>query len=172
MRLSELQHIPEFFDRYIKLVSDVPVVEALKQSADIFERERDNLTALGETVYAEGKWTAKQILQHCIDTERIMAYRAMRIARHDATPLPGFDENSFADHADVSHRSLDDLLHEFSVVRASSILLFESFTDTMLLREGTASNKSISVLALGFTIIGHPMHHIRIVQERYYPLLG
>jgi hypothetical protein len=171
MRLSELQQMPEFFDRYIKLVGDLPVVEALEHHADIFAQERSNLISLGDQVYAENKWTAKQILQHCIDTERIMAYRAMRIARHDVTPLPGFDENSFAANADISHKSLADLLHEFSVLRESSILLFRSLSNAALLREGIASNKPITVLALGFTIVGHPLHHLRVLQERYYPLL-
>lgn len=164
--------MPEFFDRYINLVGDMPIVHALEHHADVFDTEQDHLRALGDMVYAEGKWAAKQIVQHCIDTERIMAYRAMRIARRDTTPLPGFDEDSFAKHADVSHRSLEELLVEFSVVRESSILLFRSFNDDMLQSEGTASNKTISTLALGFTIVGHLLHHVHVLKERYYTLLG
>ena len=117
--------------------------------------------------YAEGKWTIKEILQHLIDAERIFAYRALRFARNDKTPLPGFDENDYAAEAYADKRSIQELLTELAVVRQATQSLFKSFSQEELLRKGSASNNPVSVRALGFVIIGHQNHHERIFQERY-----
>ena len=117
--------------------------------------------------YAEGKWTIKEILQHLIDAERIFAYRALRFARNDKTPLPGFDENDYAAVAHANKRSIQELLTELAVVRQATLSLFKSFSQEELLRKGSASNNPVSVRALGFVIIGHQNHHERIFQERY-----
>lgn len=173
MTKAALPAMPAFFDRYINLAPDFDLLDALRQTATIDNLiDRNTLDALGDQRYAPGKWTMRDIVQHLIDTERIMTYRALRIARADQTPLPGFDENSFAELADASHRSLADLCTEYAELRRSTLQLFGSFTNEMLLRSGTASDKTISVLALGFVLVGHPMHHANIVRERYVPLLG
>lgn len=117
--------------------------------------------------YAEGKWTIKDIIQHLIDSERVFAYRAMRIARNDATPLPGFDENAYVDNAHANERHLKDLLMELSIGRQASIMLFKSFTEEDLLKKGTASGFTVSVRALGFLISAHQNHHKKIFKERY-----
>jgi uncharacterized damage-inducible protein DinB len=117
--------------------------------------------------YAEGKWSLKDIIQHLIDAERIFAYRALRIARTDQTPLPGFDENQYVPVANADHRHLKSLLEEYAAVRHATLLLFKSFSDDDLKRLGTASNVGISVRALGFIIVGHLKHHQRIFRERY-----
>jgi uncharacterized damage-inducible protein DinB len=117
--------------------------------------------------YAEGKWTIKDIIQHIIDAERVFAYRAMRIARNDHTPLPGFDENIYVTNANANSRSIQDLLTEFSMVRHATIYLFKSFSPDSLERIGIASENPISVRALGFIIIGHQNHHQTVFQQRY-----
>ncbi|MEL1244263.1 DinB family protein [Flavobacterium sp. DGU11] len=117
--------------------------------------------------YAEGKWTIKDILQHIIDSERIFAYRALRFSRNDTTPLPGFDENSYAANTDAAKRSINDLLTEMSAVRHANIMMFKSFTAEDLIRKGTASGYTVSVRALGFLLVGHQNHHIKIFKERY-----
>jgi uncharacterized damage-inducible protein DinB len=117
--------------------------------------------------YALGKWTIKDILQHLIDSERIFAYRALRFARKDATPLPGFTEDDFANEAGGSERSIRDLLTELAIVRESTLALFRTFSDEVLKRRGEASGTEMSVRALGFVIIGHQNHHQRIFEERY-----
>ncbi len=117
--------------------------------------------------YAEGKWTIKDILQHLIDAERIFAYRALRFARKDGTPLPGFEENSYVVSAHATNRSIQDLLTELAVVRQATLSLFKTFSEDDLQEIGTASNHPMSVRALGFVIIGHQNHHQRIFQERY-----
>lgn len=119
--------------------------------------------------YAEGKWTIKEIIQHIIDAERVFAYRALRFSRSDATPLPGFDENMYADvvNPTANKRHLKDLLTELTAVRHATITLFKSFTEEDLLKKGTASNNPMSVRAVGFVIIGHQNHHVNIFKERY-----
>ena len=117
--------------------------------------------------YAEGKWTIKELLQHLIDTERIFAYRALRISRKDATPLPGFDENHYAQHAPVSNRSLADLKEEYLLVRKTTDLLLASFQEDQLQFIGIASGHSCTLNALCFIIYGHNLHHIKILKERY-----
>lgn len=172
MTQNDLPALPPFFDRYINLVPQGDLLDALKQTRSFDTLiDAQTLVQLGDKRYAPGKWTATDILQHIIDTERIMAYRALRIARNDKTPLPGFDENAFADCTDAANRTVADLYDEFTAQRGSTIRLFSSFTDAMLLHSGTASDKPISVLALGFVCIGHSMHHANVLRERYLPLL-
>lgn len=172
MKKSDIRPMPQFFDRYINLVEDTDIVEALQQYAvNTVDSEKGVLQALGGKRYAEDKWTVKDIFQHIIDNERIQAYRALRFARNDKSVLPGYDEKLFAAHADTAHRTVDDLLEEFKIVREASICLFKSFSDEMLLRTGICFDTTISVLALGFVIVGHQIHHLHIIKERYYPLL-
>jgi hypothetical protein len=173
MRKADLPSKPLFFDRYINQVGDVDLLDALIETAT-FDKliATETLEALGDLRYAPGKWSIKDILQHIIDTERIMSYRALRIGRNDTTPLPGFDENAYAENTLANQRSIPDLYDEYAAVRQSSILLFRSLDETMLRREGTASDKAISALALGYVLVGHAKHHVTVIRERYVPLLS
>lgn len=172
MTKSEIPVMPQFFDRYINQVDNVFLMDALLQtpSFDTYFPAQ-TLEAIGDLRYAPGKWMVKDILQHVIDTERIMAYRALRFARNDKTALPGYDENLFAETAHATRRTIPDLYAEFAAVRQSSILLFGSFDNEMLLRTGVCYHQNISVLALGFVVVGHARHHATIIKERYLPLL-
>lgn len=173
MKRSDIQHMPQFFDRYILLSDDIDVVEGLQKTAHLYQNEaiKQAMLQLGNQVYAPGKWTAKDILQHLIDNERIISYRAMRFARNDKTTLPGYDEELFGANTTANSRTLEDLLEEFSLVRQSTLALFKSFDDEMLHREGISFNQRISPLALGFVLIGHPIHHLSVLKERYFPLI-
>lgn len=172
MNKSQIKKMPEYFDRYINYVSFSDVMDALQEyDIEYLLKEKRALEQIGHLVYAPGKWTIRDILQHVIDTERIFSYRALRIARNDKTALPGFDENLFAFNARGASRKLDDLLIEFDVVRKSTISLFHSFSEEELLREGYIFQSDISVLAIGFTITGHVIHHMNVISERYYPLI-
>lgn len=172
MKKSDINPMPAFFDRYINLVEDVDLLEALEtHTPEALFSETDLLEALGDSVYAPGKWTIKDIIQHCIDTERIMSYRALRFARNDQTPLPGFEENNYAQNTLTAERSLEDLLDEFEIVRAATLAQFQNFSEPMLQRFGQASSSTISVGALGFMVVGHAIHHMNVIRERYLPLL-
>ena len=173
MKRSQIDPMPQFFDRYIKLAEDVDIIEALEKYSTIESLLNvKDLEKLGDKVYAEGKWTVKEIVQHMIDNERVQAYRALRIARNDKTPLPGYDENLFAANVRASARDLGELLEEFAIVRRSNVMLFENFNEEEQQRTGLCNNVPISVLALGFVLVGHQLHHASILRERYFPLIA
>lgn len=170
MKASQLTNTEyaERYGNYISKVEEVDLMEELEISLHRLIRfVRDIPMDKFDYRYAEGKWTIKDILQHIIDSERIFAYRALRFARYDTTPLPGFEEDDFANVANGDNRSIQDLLTELAVVRQATLSLFKSFDEQMLLQMGTASNVPMSVRAIGFVIIGHQNHHQQIYQERY-----
>jgi hypothetical protein len=173
MKRSDINPLPKYFDRYINLADDIELHEALKNSLAALDRlPVDKWKALGDQVYAPGKWTVKDMIQHLIDTERIFAYRALRFARKDTTQLAGFEENDYAAAADAGKKSLDELVDEMKTVRKSTVFLFAAFDDEVQARMGSTPSAEISVASLGFAIVGHELHHFRILEERYFPLLG
>lgn len=173
MKRSQINPLPQFFDRYINLVEDVELVDGLVHQLAAFESyDFQPWEELGDRTYAPDKWTLKDILQHVIDNERVQSYRAMRFARKDTTILPGYDQDLLARNAKASKRSLESLRQEFVYTRKSSILLFQDMDDEALSEKGTAYKVEITPLGLGFQMIGHYMHHFNTVAERYLPLLG
>ncbi|MDH7445771.1 DinB family protein [Aquimarina sp. 2201CG14-23] len=117
--------------------------------------------------YAEGKWTIAEVLQHIIDTERVFAYRALRFARNDKSPLMGFDQDEYVPNSNANNYTKKELLDDFKAVRNSSITLFKSFTDDMLIKIGEASGSPMSVRASGYILSGHQRHHVEVIEERY-----
>ncbi|MFZ2906709.1 MAG: DinB family protein [Cyclobacteriaceae bacterium] len=160
--------LPAFYQKYVEYVQHMDVLDALQSSVDLS-------TALvltipeqrGTYAYAAGKWTIKEVLCHMMDAERIFAYRALRFARNDSTNLHGFEENDYAPQANAHGRTLNQLVNEMKNLRATSLDLFGSFTPEMMQRKGTANNKLISVINLGYCIAGHDNHHRKILVERY-----
>ena len=159
---------PPYYQQYIALVPDgdlrrlLPVIfdadfRALRTIAPEQERHR----------YASGKWSIRESVGHMIDTERVLAYRALRIARGDATPLPAFDENLFVHNARYDDIPLEQILGEMMAVHASTILLFENMADDAFNRVGTALGGPMSVRALAYMIAGHALHHMNVFRERY-----
>lgn len=164
----DLSRVGNWYHGYIKMVPEDNLTAA-------FSNKDNNLVAFLNSIpeskhdyrYAEGKWTIKEVLQHIIDAERVFSYRALRFARKDQTPLPGFDENLFAENSKASTRKWDDLMEEFKCVRRSSEMFFNSLDEDQLEANGISSNTPIYVRALGYIIIGHPLHHQKILKERY-----
>lgn len=117
--------------------------------------------------YAADKWSIKEVMLHILDTERIMAYRALRIARNDKTPMPGFEQDDYIPFTDVGNRSPQSIIEEYTAVRKATISMFQYFNDEMLGRVGTASGNPFTPRALGYIIAGHELHHLQIVKERY-----
>ena len=153
---------------YIESLDDITLLDELEISLHDFIKFVQNIPMdKFDYRYAENKWTIKDIIQHIIDAERIFGYRALRISRNDKTPLPGFEENEYAQNTNAIDRSIQELLTELSAVRHSTLLLFKSLSDEQLTKLGTASNHTISVRAIGFLIIGHQKHHQKVFQERY-----
>lgn len=157
-----------YYETYLKKTNDVTLIEGLQNNMDaILSFLKSIPEGKLNFQYEIGKWTIKEMLLHIIDTERIFAYRALRIAREDKTFLPGFDQDAYVLPSKANSRSMQSLLDEYKTVRLSSIALFDSFDDKMLLQKGTASDSPISVRAIGFILIGHENHHCEIIKKRY-----
>jgi hypothetical protein len=157
-----------YFEKYISLVPEGEIVETLGvQIESTLSLIRGLSAAQGDLRYAPGKWSVKEVIGHLIDGERIFTYRALRFARNDATPLPGFDENSFVANAGFGSRSLADLAEEFEYTRKSNVYLFKSLDGDSSLRLGVASDNKLSVRAIAYIIAGHELHHVRILRSRY-----
>lgn len=173
MNKSSINPMPEYFDRYINLVPDnQDLITALQKSImDIYDLDQNKIISLGDQVYEPGKWTIKQLLLHIADTERVFVYRALRFARRDNTPLQGFDEKLFAATSFANDRSLDSIFEELITLRQSTLVFYRNLNEEQLLATGQVMTGSISVLAIGYALIGHQIHHFNILKERYFPLL-
>ncbi|MFD2783948.1 DinB family protein [Hymenobacter rubripertinctus] len=161
-----------FYHTYVRLIFGEPLA-ALREQPRELRRLTEDLTeqqALGR--YAPGKWSLKEMLVHMMDTERVFAYRALRIGRGDPTPLPGFEQDDYVPASDADSRPLADILAEYDAVRAATLALFESFNPAAISRQGTASGQPVSVRALAYILPGHEAHHLNLLRERYLPALG
>ena len=158
-----------YYDRYISLIPGNNVIATL---ASQLPKTVSLLSNRGEPDgglrYAPGKWTVKEALGHMIDTERIMSYRALRIARNDRTPIEGFEQDDYVRDGPHAGILLTDLVEEFKTVRAATLAFFRNLGPTDWTRRGTANTKEITVRALAFVIAGHEVHHRQILEERYF----
>lgn len=156
-----------FYAGYVRLVTDEPLVALEMQG----RRTQALLAGLTDTQaghrYAEGKWTVRDVAGHMGDVERVMAYRALRIARGDATPLPGFDENTYADVAGADRRPIGELAAELAAVRSATLALFRGLDAAAWRRGGVTNGHPVSVRALAHIIAGHERHHDEILRTRY-----
>ena len=121
----------------------------------------------GEYRYAPGKWTLKEVVGHLSDTERVFAYRALRVARGDTIPLPAFDDQAWVAQMGAGDRTLADMVAEWADVRRASLHLFRHLPAAAWTRRGTASEQPISVRALAYIVVGHARHHLEVVEARY-----
>ena len=121
----------------------------------------------GDFRYAPGKWSLKDVLGHINDTERIMSYRALRIARADQTPMEGFEQDDYVRNAPFAQLSLSDLIEDYIAVRRATISLFRNLDEAAWTRRGVASKNEVTVRALAYVIAGHELHHRKIIEEKY-----
>ncbi|MEN9685847.1 MAG: hypothetical protein RLZZ28_1633 [Bacteroidota bacterium] len=159
---------PPYFGNYISKVKSTSVHDAIGLYAAELNAFYNNLPdQKGDYRYAAEKWTIKDVLQHLIDAERIFAYRLLKVARKDKTPLSSFDENSYALNALTANRSFASLKEEFLLVRKSTDLLLHSLNEVQLAEESATRSHPISANALGFIIFGHLLHHKEVLEQRY-----
>lgn len=168
MSNSSPANVPGYFQLYIDQVNEKDLATAFTSQSTII---KDFLPGISEEkstyAYAQGKWTIKELLQHLIDAERIFTYRALCFARKEQVTLPGFEENEYAAASNANIRSWESLTAEFVAVRKATLFLYDSFTAEMLATSGKASVNTYTVEALGFILLGHFNHHIKIIKERY-----
>ena len=157
-----------YYQKYIALVPEGDIVATLsRQLDDTLAFLRGLTEAQGNSRYAPGKWSIKELVGHIIDGERVFAHRALRFARNDQTPLPGFEQDDYVRAGNFDNRRLSDLADEFEQVRRATLSLLRSFDDEAWLRRGAANDTEVSVRALVYIIAGHETHHKQILQERY-----
>ncbi len=172
MKRSDINPMPPNFARYINLVADVELAQAFDESVlQLNELDKDLLERLDGKRYAPDKWTVKDILQHLADSDRIMSYQALMLARKDENVTLGFDEKLHVKNANAGRRTVNELIDELIIARAGTRALFDGLDDETLLRKAVNWKYEISVLAMGFTIIGHQFNHFKIIEEKYVPLL-
>jgi hypothetical protein len=157
-----------YYDRYISLIPGNDVIATLtgqlpKTVALLSTRSED-----GDLRYAPGKWSVKETLGHMLDTERIMTYRALRIARNDRTPIEGFEQDDYVRDGPHGDLSLADLIEEFKTIRAATLAFLRNLRPADWSRRGIANNNEITVRALAFVVAGHELHHRQILEERYF----
>lgn len=169
MQKPEPEEYNPYFSRYISLVPEGEYMHVLKENtAEIVNFFRSISEDKHNYRYAEDKWSIKDILMHITDTERVMMYRALAAARRDDTIiLCNMDENLYAANADVTGRTLSSILEEFSALRASSEVFFENLGDNESKFAARTQSHPITARAIGFIVVGHPIHHMQIIKQRY-----
>jgi hypothetical protein len=161
-----------YYEKYVSLISATDILGALEGQRLVMSQllaarsERE-----GNFRYAPGKWAVKEVVGHINDTERIFAYRALRISRADQTPIEGFEQDDYVKYGNFSERSLVDLAEEFVYVRNATLGLLRSLPDAAWTRRGIANKNEVSVRALAYIIAGHEVHHRRILEEKYLPAI-
>jgi len=162
-----------YFGKYVMQVPDGDFLETIETQLGDLQRLLGPLSdAQGDFRNEPGKWSIKEILGHINDAERIFSYRLLRIARGDETPLPGFEQDDYVKTANSPARTVSSLLEEFTSIRRATITLVRSLEGPAWYRRGTASGEPITALALGFIIVGHVVHHRKILEQRYLTALA
>jgi uncharacterized damage-inducible protein DinB len=158
-----------YYGRYISLVQGEDILNILDQ------QRRDTMMLLcgrdeqdGDLRYAPGKWTAAEVLGHVCDTERVFAYRALRISRADATPLEGFEQDDYVRNGPFASHPLTEAVEDFIAVRRATLSLLRNLDEAAWTRRGTANKNEVTVQALAYIIAGHELHHRSILEEKYF----
>lgn len=167
-----MTEIQKYIQRYLDLIPGDNWLEELRTSRiEILEIYHQLSEEQADFSYAEGKWSLKVLLQHLIDAERIFVYRALRFSRNDQTELAGWDEEDYAKNYFLQDIPINSLIEEFDSLGKSTLHFFENLSPTVLLKKGVANQNEISVEMIGKLVVGHLIHHVNIIKERYLPHL-
>ena len=159
---------PAFYHAYVDRIEEVDINDALEKSLDSLQKFVMSIPEdKYEHSYGDNKWKLKEVFIHLADTERVMQYRALRFSRNDETPLQGFEEKDFINNSNSGNLSFQEVVNDLLNVRKSTISFFNTCSEEMLMRKGIANNGNVTVRALGFIIVGHQLHHMNIIKERY-----
>jgi hypothetical protein len=158
-----------YYDRYISLVAGTDILgtlDAQRRQMLLLLSGRDESD--GDFRYAPDKWNAKEVLGHVCDTERVFAYRALRIARGDETPMEGFEQDDYVRNGPFANAPMAEIVEDYIAVRRATLTLLRNLDEAAWTRRGTANKNAVSVRALAYTIAGHEVHHRRILEEKYF----
>ncbi len=166
--LPKPDELNDYYKSYLKYISEDDLLSLLKSQ---IEETKVFLKSISDEksvlAYEPGKWQIKEVVGHLSDTERILVYRALRFARKDETPLAGFDEDHFVEHANFKGRSWESIIEEKTVVRQATFHFFNSLDAAAFDFKGEAKGNIVSVRALLFFIIAHERHHLQVIKDRY-----
>ena len=163
------ENLNDYYKSYWKYLKDDDILEALKSQGDKTMDWLSSIEADKENyAYLEGKWMVKEVIGHLCDTERILAYRALRFSRNDKTPLTLFDENSFIKESNFRNRSLKNICDEWKTIRAATISLFNSMTDEIADRIGIVNGVRVSPRIVLYFILVHERHHLQVIKDKYF----
>ena len=172
MTKDQINCLPDYYTHYVNIAGDGDLMtELITGGLQLFIDAADKLESLEQKTYADGKWTVQEMIEHLMDTERLFQARCLRFARADKTDLPGYDEDHYAANARSNDIPLRKLLSDYRLLRSSTIAMFSNFNEEELQRTGTANGQEISVLAMGFVMVGHPIHHFNVLEEKYFGLI-
>jgi uncharacterized damage-inducible protein DinB len=160
-----------YYDRYISLIPGTEILatlESQRRQMMLLLSGRDE--ADGDFRYAPEKWSAKQVLGHVCDTERIFTYRALRIARGDRTPIEGFEQDDYVRNGPFLQLPISEIIDDYIAVRRATLTLLRNLDEPAWTRRGIANKNEVSVRALAYIIAGHELHHRRILEEKYFSL--
>lgn len=160
--------VNSYQNRYIQRVTGDDALKTLSENILIVDSFFKNIPE--EKLhfrYAEGKWTPLEMLGHIIDTEKILLYRALSVARGEKQSLLGFEEDDYVKATNFDKKSLRSLLLQFKAQRKSTVLFFKSLGKRELGRMGKANQLPTNARVLAWFIAGHELHHLNILKERY-----
>ncbi len=158
-----------YYERYISLIDGNDILGTLdsqRRQMMLLLSGRDD--AEGEFRYAPEKWSASEVLGHVCDTERIFAYRALRIARGDQTPIEGFEQDDYVRNGPFGRLPLSEIIEDYIAVRRATLTLFRNLDEAAWMRRGVANKNEVSVRAIAYVVAGHELHHRRILEEKYF----
>jgi hypothetical protein len=161
-----------YYERYISLVTGDDIIatlgEQLRETSALLSSRAE---ADGDFRYAPEKWSVKEVIGHLSDSERIFAYRALRVSRNDKTPIEGFEQDDYVRHGGFSQRRLADIVDEFISVRKATLSLLRGLDEAAWTRRGVANKNDVSVRALAYIMAGHELHHRTILKDKYFSAL-
>lgn len=171
MKRSDIKQLPEYFANYVNLVDDIELADAFDKSLrQIDDLDIAKLNRIGRRVYADGKWSVNKIIQHLTDWERIWCYRTILFARKEGTIPEAHEETTMAANSNADELPLEQIIAELRAVRVATKALFDTFNRQILETNCKFYDYEMSILAIGFVVISHQIHHFGIIEERYFPL--
>ncbi len=158
----------KYYKGYIDLVPKGNILQILeKQNAQFCEFMAQVKEEKANYRYAKNKWSIKEVIAHLIDVELVFMYRALRFSRKDSTNLPGFEQDDYIKNSDLSNLTLSELVEQFYYMRKASRAMFSSFPEKMWKNSGTANDQPASVRAIAHIMVGHVIHHMKVIHQKY-----
>lgn len=168
---SDIPLLPVYFDKYINLVQEENLFDAFENSIEFLENiDLAKISSVQYKSYRAGKWTVNEVIQHIADVERVLSAGVLMFARGEKSHIIDFDEELLAKNSRANQKDLKMILDELIAVRKATFSLFDTFEQDEYQKTGINWKFEISVLAMGFNIIGHQIHHFDMIESNYLTL--